>query len=219
MIEIECEQGSLEWIQARLGVATASQFARIVTKTGRLSAQREGYKAELLAEWVLQEPMGSLERAALDGAPGVTDWMERGKALEPEARRLYALVEDAEVSEVGFVYLNEDRLIGASPDGVVGEHGLLEIQCPSAPNHLLNMVRKGPPATKWAQIQGQIYVTGREWCDFVSYFPGLPHVVERFYADEKYQAALAEGLAAFAEEITLARAALEEQGVEAGMVL
>ena len=211
---LDCEQGSLAWIQARLGVATASQFSRIVTKTGRLSASRGDYLAELLAEWALNEPMGALERAALDGSPGITDWMERGKALEPEARRYYALMQDCDVEEIGFAYYDEERLIGASPDGLVGDDGLLEIQCPSAPKHLMNMVREGPPAPKWAQMQGQLFVTGRAWCDFLSHHPDLPPVLHRFRPDENYQAALAKHLPAFAEEIKAGRAKLIERGVQ-----
>ena len=92
MIVLEVEQGTLAWTQARLGIPTASQASRIVTPTGRLSKSRDGYLAQLLAEWALGEDVTDFAG---------TEWMERGKVLEPEARRYYAFHADAEPETVG----------------------------------------------------------------------------------------------------------------------
>ena len=96
---LDVEQGSREWIEARLGIPTASAFKRIVTSTGKLSAQRDAYQAELLSEWVFGEPAKDFDTA----------WTERGKVLEPDARRYYSFRTDTEARTVGFI-VREGRL-------------------------------------------------------------------------------------------------------------
>ena len=121
MIVLEHDQGSVEWIQARLGIPTASEFHRIITPTGKLSASRDGYMAELLAEWALGEPVTEF---------GGNDWTERGKALEPDARACYAFQADCEPQTVGFVLRNDDRMCGASPDALVDETRAIRAEVP-----------------------------------------------------------------------------------------
>ena len=105
MIRVDCEQGSGEWIECRLGIPTASEFGRIVTATGKLSAQRGPYMGELLAEWALGEPYADFEN----------EWTERGKLLEPEALEYYAFVRDVTPAKVGFVYRDSARLVRVQP--------------------------------------------------------------------------------------------------------
>ena len=112
MIVLDCEQGSQAWIDARLGIPTASEFSRIVTPTGRASTAAEGYTAELLAEWALGYPIKEF---------GGDEWTERGKELEPDARAFYALDTNLDPQTVGFVYRDERKMVGGSPDALVGE--------------------------------------------------------------------------------------------------
>ena len=105
--------------QARLGIPTASEFKRILTaKKCELSAARNGYRAELVVEWVTKEPYFEFESEA----------MARGKVLEPEAFRVYKLMRDIEPQKMGFIYRDESLMAGCSPDGLVGEAGLLRTE-------------------------------------------------------------------------------------------
>ena len=120
------EQGSDAWQQLRLGIPTASAFDRILTpKKLEPSAQQEMYIAELNAEWKSGEPCDDF---------GGGEWVERGKALEPEARREYAFEAKAKPEEVAFIYKDEQHMVGCSPDALVGDEGLLELKCPDAQN-------------------------------------------------------------------------------------
>ena len=197
MTILECEQGSAEWQAARLGIPTASCFGRIVTPAGALSKSRNKYLAELLAEWALGEPIEDFD----------SEWVARGRILEPQARDYYAFHADVEPKQVGFCYLSRAELavesgelsvadaydrdaeeeaceiakrgvkpaVGASPDGLIGEHGGLECKVPSAPWHLLYLAGGVVPSKYRGQVQGSLWVTGRAWWDFMSYHPGLPH--------------------------------------------
>ena len=209
MIVVDCEQGSWEWIQARLGIPTASAFSRVLTSGGKLSASREPYKAELLAEWALGEPIEEWQG---------NEWTERGKYLEPQARRYYALQRDIDPEQVGFVYQDDKQMVGCSPDALVGEPGLLELKCPLAGNHLLYLVQNDVPKKYQPQCQGSLWVTGREWIDFMSYFPGLPPLIIRVAPDPKIQDALSEHMPVFIAEIEDARGMLEEMGITAASV-
>ena len=205
---IDCEQGSREWIEARLGLPTASQFSRIVTSTGRLSKQRDTYMAELLCEWVFGEPAKDL---AEDNV-----WIQRGKALEPEARRFYALHADVEPPRTVGLCLREgvECVAGASPDGLVDPDGLLELKCPAPDTHLLWLARGDLPPQHRAQVQGQLWVTGREWCDFVSYCPELPPLAVRTAPDLAFQRALDEHMPTFHAELIAGRQRLFDLGVK-----
>ena len=204
MIVLNHEQGSAEWVEARLGIPTASEFKRILTPTGKPSTSREGYLAELLAEWALGQPVTEF---------GGTEWTERGQMLEPDARADYAFQVDCEPSLVGLILRDEGRMCGASPDALVGENGLLELKCPKAGKHLLYLARNELPREYSAQVQGQIWVTGREWCDFTSYYPGLPSFCIRVAPDDRYQAALDESMPVFIEELLAGRQRLRSLGV------
>ena len=199
---INVEQGSREWVEARLGIPTASAFKRIVTSTGKLSAQRDAYQAELLSEWVFGEPAKDFD----------TTWTERGKVLEPDARRYYSFHTDTEARTVGFC-LRDDSIAGASPDGLVGDDGLLELKCPREDTHLLYLSRGVLPTDYKAQVQGQLWVTGRAWADFMSYCPELPPFLIRVEPDRKFQSALDDHMPTFHAELMAGRARLLDKGV------
>ena len=191
---IECEQGSQKWHESRMGIPTASEFSKILTPSGKLSTSCEGYLGELLAEWVLGEPAEQFE----------TEWMARGKMLEPEAFTEYAFLHDIEPKQVGFC-LHDEFDAGASPDALVGDDGLLEFKCPMAGKHLVYLFRNELPKQYILQVQGQLWVTGRSWCDFTSYHPELPLFVKRVLPDEKIQTALDMWVEHFLKELELGK--------------
>ena len=157
-----------------------------------------------MAEWALGDPIGEF---------GGSDATERGKALEPQARRYYAFQRDLQPRTVGFVYRDEDRMVGASPDALVDPDGDLELKCPEAHTHILALARGGPHRSHFPQLQGRLWVTGRRWIDFLSYFPGLPPVLVRVAPDPAMQAAYDRHLPTFIAEVLEGRERLRDQGV------
>jgi len=162
---LDLVQGSPEWLQARCGLVTASRVADLVakTKTG-YGASRANYMAELIAERLTGVPAPSYTNAA----------MEWGTLNEQGARAAYEFFTDASVVEVGFVKHPAIQMAGASPDGLVGEDGLLEIKAPNTATHIDTLLGGNVPAKYQTQMLWQMACTGRAWCDFVSYDPRLP---------------------------------------------
>ena len=188
---VDCEQGTPEWFAARLGVPTASEFDSIITpKKAELAAAHEAYIDRLLDEMI---------RPDAERGFGGNVHTERGKELEPEARRLYTFMANANPQPVGFC-LRDAGDAGCSPDSLVGDDGGLEIKCPDGPTHV-GYLRKGvlPDAYK-AQVHGSIVITGRQWWDFCSYCPGHRPFIVRTYPDA-YTAKLAEYLDFFVTKL------------------
>ncbi len=154
----DIEQGSQEWLQMRLGVATASNFDKIITSTGVESKALKDYAFELASDSLLTEPEVGFQSEA----------MIRGNELEEEARSYYSFVTDNKVEEVTFI--KKDN-IGYSPDGLIGDNGLIEIKCPLKKNHLKYLIDNKLPTKYKAQVQGGLYISEREYCDFISYHP------------------------------------------------
>jgi|2_EtaG_2_1085320.scaffolds.fasta_scaffold43633_2 putative phage-type endonuclease len=174
---IECTQGTEEWFEARRGVATASQFDKIITpKTGKPSAQSFGYICQLIAEKMVPNAPEAIEAYS-------NHYMEYGVNTEPEARDYYAFRYDTEVQQVGFC-MTDDEMFGCSPDGLVGAPGGLELKCPALKTHVGYLLAGSLPAAYKCQVHGSLYVTGREWWDFMSYAVGLPPFLLRVYPDE-----------------------------------
>lgn len=182
---LRCEQGGPEWRAARAGLPTASCNDKILqpVKLGR-SASAKDYRSLLLTEWLIGEPIET----------GASDFMERGKELEAEARARYEWDRNVEVETVGLI-LRDDRQYGASPDGLIGDVGGLEIKTPALVTHVGYMADPASLVDEYrGQVQGNLYVSGRSWWDVMSYSPMLPPVIERVYPDEKYLAALEDTL-------------------------
>jgi hypothetical protein len=183
---IECEQGSEEWRLARCGIPTASRFSDILAKgEGKTRAK---YLRELAAETLRGYP----EPDAYSNAH-----MERGHEQEDEARALYALTY-APVRRVGFL---RNGRAGSSPDSLVGEDGGLEIKSALGHIQVERITRGVVPPEHVAQVQGNIWISEREWWDFMSYSPDMPPFVVRAYRDEAYIAKLAAAVEAFNEEL------------------
>jgi hypothetical protein len=187
MIEIfDCEQGTPEWHQCRLGIPTASSFATVMAK-GEGKTRRD-YMLKLLGERLTGEPSVSYSN----------DHMERGKEMEAEARDTYVFMKEAEVRRVGFIR-NGDK--GCSPDSLVGDVGGCEIKTKLPHLQLDVLLRDRLPPEHVAQCQGFLWVAEREWIDFVSYWPRLPLFVKRVYRDDEYIKKLAAEVSTFNAEM------------------
>lgn len=187
---VECEQGSDEWIEARLGIPSASNYAKLVKMNGERSSQAKAYIYALAAEKMTQEPT----------YVKVTEHMERGTMLEPYARDVYEGLTGESVEEVGFC-MHDTIEAGASPDGLVGEEGGLEIKCPSAPVHVEYLESGKLPSKYFQQVQGCLWVTERLWWDFMSYHPDMKPYIITVERDEKFIEKLELEVKKAAEEI------------------
>lgn len=202
MIELDAPQGSPEWYWERLGRPTASQFSRILTaKTRKLAAGSETYMHELLSEWLTGVPFNS----------DLGGFVERGTMLEPEAVAWYEWEKGCTTRQVGFC-LRDDRLVGCSPDRLIGDDGGLEIKCPGAKGHVANMLNM--TEDHCAQVQGCMWITGRAWWDLVSFHPEIPSVCVRIERDAEYIAALGTAMTEFLARLSLARVKLIELGAQ-----
>jgi putative phage-type endonuclease len=170
MIEM-MDQGSEEWFTIRIGKVTASRVADVIakTKTG-YSASRDNYMAQLICERLTGQKGESFTNAA----------MQHGTDTEPLARAAYEAFKDVLVDEVGFVPHPTIEMAGASPDGLVGEDGLLEIKCPNTATHIETLLSQSVPGKYNTQMQFQMACTGRKWCDFVSFDNRLPEELQLF---------------------------------------
>ena len=188
------EQRSEEWFQARLGKVTASRVIDVLAKikSGE-SASRRNYKIQLVSERLTGERQESYINQA----------MQDGIDREVFARDRY-VQEHGGVEEVGFMQ-HPTLEAGASPDGLVGDDGIIEIKCPMGSTHTESLMSQDVPSKYIPQIQFQLRCSGRKWCDFVSYHPMFPkHLqlfVKRVEADEVYQAELDKEIELFLVEV------------------
>ena len=159
------DQRTEEWFAARLGKVTASRVADLMatTKAG-YSASRANYMAELICERLTGQQAERFSNAA----------MQWGTDVEPQARAAYEFITDASVQEVGLIDHPSIAMFGASPDGLIGADGLIEIKCPNTATHIETLLGEAVPGKYVIQMQVQMACTGRAWCDFVSFDPRLP---------------------------------------------
>jgi len=180
MIEL-IEQGTDEWKMLRCGKVTASRVADIIAKTkSGYSASRDNYMAQLVCERLTNRVAESFTNAA----------MQHGTETEPLARLAYEVNQNVLVDEIAFVPHPTIAMSGASPDGLVGDKGLLEIKAPQTATHIETLLSETVPTKYYTQMQFQLACTGREWCDFVSFDNRLPPelqlFVKRVPRDETY---------------------------------
>lgn len=165
------EQRTDEWHAARLGKVTASRVADVMARTkSGYGASRTNYMAELVCERLTGARGEFYQNAA----------MVWGTEQEPAARAAYEAITGALVVETGFVPHPTIAMSGASPDGLVGDEGLVEIKCPNTATHIDTLMSQTIPAKYITQMQWQMACTGRKWCDFVSYDPRLPENMRLF---------------------------------------
>ena len=173
----EIIQGTDEWFAARLGKVTASRVADVIakTKTG-YSASRDNYMAQLVCERLTGQKGESFTNSA----------MQWGTETEPQARAAYSAARFEIVEEVGFVNHPTIEAAGASPDGLVGDLGLIEIKCPNTATHIETLLSQTVPTKYITQMTWQMVCTGRHFCDFVSYDPRLPTELQMFIKRVEY---------------------------------
>jgi putative phage-type endonuclease len=191
------EQRTEEWFSARLGKVTASRVADVVAKTkSGYSSSRANYMAQLVVERMTNKQAESYSNAA----------MEWGTEQEPLARAAYEAEVGVLVDEVGMIDHPTVEMSGASPDGLVGDDGLVEIKCPTTATHIDTLMGEEAPKKYYDQMQWQMSCTGRKWCDFVSFDPRMPEglqlFVKRVERDDEYIAMLESEVATFLQEVS-----------------
>lgn len=202
MIVHDVLQGTPEWLKLRAGIPTASEFDKIVTPGGKPSKSAEPYMFRLLAERCMGHPV----------AEYVSMWMQRGSQEEINAVRFYEFQRDRQTIPIGFV-TNDAGTMGASPDRFVDEDGQLEIKAPSESIHMAYLLTAGGAYDAYkVQVQGQLYITGRQWTDVMSYHPELPEALIRIERDEKFIGILAGELANFVEKLESLWGEVQERG-------
>lgn len=188
---LEFEQRSPEWYAARKGIPTASEFDKIVTIEGKPSKQRTKYLYQLAGE-----RLGGIVDESYQSFA-----MVQGVEKEASARALYELLHEP-VQEVGFC-LSDCGKYGCSPDGLVGKKGGVEIKCPIMSTHVEYLLKcqDEMPSDYFQQVQGSLLISGRDWWDFVSYFPGLKPLILREEPNDVFQRLLKKELDLFNEEL------------------
>ena len=198
MIIIDIPQMSEEWFQEKAGRPGASSFSKIVTTKGEPSKSAQDYLYQLAGEAIV----GRCEE-------GYTNWaMEKGIEREAESRELFELIYGP-VRQVGFVYKDERKLFGCSPDGLIGNAGL-ELKNPLLKTHVKYLLDGKLPIEYFQQVQGSMYVTDFTHWYFMSYYPGIPPFILKVERDEKFIAKLAEELEKFIHELAVVIRKLKE---------
>lgn len=205
MFAINTEQQNDTWRQSRIGKVTASRVADVVAKTrSGWSASRETYMGELIAERLTGVPAERYKNAAMD-------W---GTEKEPQARAAYQFEQGVLVRQVGFVTHPEIAMTGASPDGLVGEDGLVEIKAPNTSTHVATLLGQSVPGKYVTQVMWQLACTDRQWCDFASFDPRLPGSmqlwIKRIERDDALIVELEEQVQEFLHELDVKVKALRE---------
>jgi len=196
MILETSDQRTEDWYAARLGKVTASRFRDAIAslKSGAPAQAQRDYLTELVVERLTQQPIQRFQNAAMN-------W---GTEQEPAARAAYERATGRIVEETGFV-AHDTLMAGCSPDGLVDWDGLIEIKCPYGTAVHIETLLNGMPADHIPQVQGQMWITGREWCDFVSYDPRMPAElqlhVQRIQRDEAFIADLERRVTSFLAEV------------------
>lgn len=192
---IYAPQGSREWREARSALPTASCFDRIITSAGKPSTSAMKYMGLLLAEYILGHHIDT----------NATKFMERGTEMEAESVGWYAFEKGVEPVKVGFC-LRDDGKAGCSPDRLVGDDGLAEIKVPAIETHMAYVLSERELVKEYnIQVQGQLWVTERKWCDLVSYNPDLPKVCVRVERDGDFIESLAGLVLEFADRLEEAK--------------
>lgn len=202
MLIHDIEQRSEAWMKIRCGMPTASEFSKLITSKGDVSKSLTGYAHTLAAELYAGRPIDEFQATA---------YMERGREMEAQAISFYTFMKDAEVAPVGFI-TDDFKAEGCSPDGLVGDDGMVEVKCLKAANHVATVLfhqKHGRCPTDYVQqTQGQLMIAGRAWCDLIFFHPDLPLLVIRQEPDAAIHAALRKALVQVRAERDAALAAL-----------
>jgi len=188
---VNCEQGSPEWYAVRVGIPTASNFDKLLTARGEQSKQMEKYLYTIAAEKV----------SGIKSEIFQTPAMLHGIETEAEAVQFYELSTGQETETVGFC-LDDSGLFGCSPDRLIGDKGLLEVKCPQPQTQVAYLLSpEDLERDYFQQVQGQLFITGRLWCDLLSYSRGLKPVIRRIEKDEQFITKLENTLTVFNKQL------------------
>ena len=189
----DVEQGSEEWLNMRLGWTTASRFKDV--KAGGQGKTRMAYMYQLAAEALSDMRQESYSN----------EYMDWGTQTEPQARHTYEFITGNTVEQVSFIRLDGDYKIGCSPDGLIGEDGMIEIKCPKTTTQIETFLSGKMPTGHNPQVQGQLWISNRQWCDFVSFDPRIDgessFMRVRVERDEEYIKELSEACYKFTDEL------------------
>ena len=195
------DQGTPEWLAERAGKVTASALSNVMM--AKTTAGYQNYMAQLICERLTGQPVETFKSAA----------MEHGNETEPQARAMYDLETGNEVTECGFIPHPSLAQSGASPDGLIGSDGLMEIKCPQPAKHIKNLMGGSIDKAYALQMQWQMECTGRDWCDFVSFNPSFPdHLqlhVQRVVRDAEAVEEIKAAVTAFLADLDAKLRALE----------
>ncbi len=186
----DIDQQSEEWFTLKAGVPGASDFSRIIQANGKPSKSRQEYLYELAGEKIIGTKEATYQSFA----------MEQGNKREAEAREYYEFVTGKDVQQVAFVFKDENRDVGCSPDGLMPNKGL-EIKCPILKHHTKQLIEGGIPNEKHRQIQGSMWVCGFNFWIFMSYFPGMPPFILEVERDNKFISTLEVEMKSFLSEL------------------
>lgn len=188
-------QGGIDWLMQRVGFCTASNFKHVMdfTKAGKPSAKRDGYVLDVVIERLTSKPTEHF----------INDAMLHGSEMEPLARMQFEAQTGAIVAETGFIHHPTLQWVGGSPDGLLDDDGIIEIKAPTSRTHIETML--SGECEHQAQIQGLLWILGRQYCDFISFDNRLPEplqiYVQRIHRNEAYIEALSAGVIAFLAEV------------------
>lgn len=195
------DQGTPEWLAERAGKVTASALSNVMM--AKTAAGYQNYMAQLICERLTGQPVETFKSAAMD----------HGNETEPQARAFYEMETGLDVVECGFIPHPALANSGASPDGLVGDLGLVEIKCPQPAKHIKNLMGGTIDKGYSLQMQWQMECTGREWCDFVSFNPSFPpHLqlhITRVDRDAEAQAEIKTAVTSFLADLDAKLRALE----------
>jgi len=184
-------QNSEEWFKIKAGVPSASDFDRIITTHGKPSKSQTDYAYQLAGESIIGIREESYQSVA----------MQWGIEKEEDARKFYEFLTGNKVIQVGFC-MHDSKICGCSPDGLVGDDGGVEIKCPKLKTHVGYLLDNIIPSEYYTQVQGSLYVTGRKWWDFISYYPKLKPLIIRVFPDIDFKVALEVELNLFSQKLT-----------------
>jgi len=173
----DIDQSSDEWLDLRMGFVTASRFKDVMAKGA--GKTRKSYMIEIASEIITGQREEKFN----------SSHMEWGTETEPQARAMYELETGHSVDEIAFAHF-DDVKIGCSPDGLVGDDGLVEFKCPKTTTQIETYLSGKMPTGHKAQVQGQLWVMDRQWCDFISFDPRINGVsgyfMQRIERDDEY---------------------------------
>jgi hypothetical protein len=195
IIHTDIVQGTSEWLKLRSGIPTSSEFDKILTPGGKISTQAEGYMYKLLAERIMGHPCAEF----------MSHWMDRGSLMEADAVAFYEFTRETKTEKVGFI-TNAAGTIGCSPDRTVAldgfAEGLVEIKVPSEQVHMSYLLGSGSPYEAYrCQMQGQLWISQRQWIDSLSFHPELPPALMRIERDEEFINLLEAAVTTFSLEL------------------